>query len=47
MLAKAQMPKEPFIVKGATHMDMYDKHQCVWAAVEKVCRFFGLHLYVA
>src|SRR6266568_8563060 len=42
--AKAQEPKELFVVNGATHMDMYDKPQFVGPAVAKLSRFFGQHL---
>ena len=44
VLAKAQEPKELFIVKGATHMDMYDKPQFVTPAVAKLAEFFGKYL---
>lgn len=44
VLAKAQEPKELFIVKGATHMDMYDKPQFVTPAVAKLAKFFGKYL---
>jgi fermentation-respiration switch protein FrsA (DUF1100 family) len=44
VLAKAQQPKELFIVNGATHMDMYDKPQFVTPAVAKLNTFFGQHL---
>lgn len=39
--AKAQEPKELFVVDGATHMDMYDKPQFVGPAVVKLTAFFG------
>jgi hypothetical protein len=39
--AKAQEPKELFVVEGATHMDMYDKPQFVTPAVAKLADFFG------
>ena len=42
--AKAQEPKELFVVEGATHMDMYDKPQFVTPAVAKLSQFFGQHL---
>ncbi|EER61029.1 alpha/beta hydrolase [[Pseudomonas] boreopolis] len=44
VLAKAQNPKELFIVPGATHVDMYDKPQYVGPAVEKLTGFFRQHL---
>ena len=44
VLAKAQEPKELFVVNGATHMDMYDKLQFVGPAVAKLKTFFGQHL---
>jgi fermentation-respiration switch protein FrsA (DUF1100 family) len=44
VLAKAQQPKEIFIVNGATHMDMYDKPQFVGPAVTKLNAFFSQHL---
>ena len=42
--AKAQEPKELFIVEGATHIDMYDKPQFVTPAVAKLKEFFDKHL---
>ncbi|QCI69507.1 alpha/beta hydrolase [Phreatobacter stygius] len=47
VLAKAQEPKELFVVNGATHMDMYDKPQFVTPAVAKLNAFFGQHLALA
>jgi alkylhydroperoxidase/carboxymuconolactone decarboxylase family protein YurZ len=44
--AKAQQPKELFVVDGATHMDMYDKPQFVGPAVVKLTAFFGKALGV-
>jgi fermentation-respiration switch protein FrsA (DUF1100 family) len=44
VLAKAQQPKELFIVNGATHMDMYDKPQFVRPAVARLKGFFGQNL---
>ncbi|WP_261538835.1 alpha/beta hydrolase [Burkholderia multivorans] len=44
VLAKAQSPKELFVVPGATHVDMYDKPQYVGPAVEKLSGFFRQHL---
>jgi fermentation-respiration switch protein FrsA (DUF1100 family) len=38
---KAKEPKELQIVKGATHIDMYDRPQFVMPAVEKLSAFFG------
>jgi hypothetical protein len=42
--AKAQEPKEVFIVKGASHIDMYDKPQYVTPAVSKLKEFFEKNL---
>jgi hypothetical protein len=42
--AKAQEPKEVFIVKGASHIDMYDKPQYVTPAVAKLKEFFEKNL---
>jgi uncharacterized protein len=38
--AKAQEPKELFVVDGATHMDMYDKPQFVGPAIARLTQFF-------
>jgi len=38
--AQAKEPKEVFVVKGATHIDMYDKPQFVTPAVAKLKEFF-------
>lgn len=37
---QAKEPKEVFVVKGATHIDMYDKPQYVTPAVAKLKEFF-------
>jgi fermentation-respiration switch protein FrsA (DUF1100 family) len=37
---QAKEPKEIFVVKGATHIDMYDKPQYVTPAVAKLKEFF-------
>jgi uncharacterized protein len=37
---QAKEPKEVFVVKGATHIDMYDKRQFVTPAVAKLKEFF-------
>jgi fermentation-respiration switch protein FrsA (DUF1100 family) len=37
---QAKEPKEVFVVKGATHIDMYDKRQFVTPAVAKLTEFF-------
>ena len=37
---QAKEPKEVFVVKGATHIDMYDKPQFVTPAVAKLKEFF-------
>ena len=42
--AKAQEPKELFVVDGATHIDMYDKPQFVTPAVAKLTEFFDKNL---
>jgi fermentation-respiration switch protein FrsA (DUF1100 family) len=42
--AKAGEQKELFEVKGATHIDMYDKPQYVDPAVQKLIEFFGKNL---
>jgi fermentation-respiration switch protein FrsA (DUF1100 family) len=42
--AKAAGPKEMFIVKGATHMDLYDRPQYVNPAVDKLTPFFKTNL---
>jgi fermentation-respiration switch protein FrsA (DUF1100 family)/alkylhydroperoxidase/carboxymuconolactone decarboxylase family protein YurZ len=42
--AKAGKPSELFEVKGATHIDMYDKPQYVEPAVKKLVDFFGKNL---
>ena len=39
-LAAPKEPKEIFVVKGATHIDMYDKPQFVTLAVAKLKEFF-------
>lgn len=40
---KAKEPKELHIVKGATHIDMYDRPQFVTPAVAKLTAFFDSH----
>jgi uncharacterized protein len=42
--AKAQEPKELFVVDGATHIDMYDKPHFVAPAVTKLKEFFDTYL---
>lgn len=42
---KATGPRELFIVKGATHMTMYDVPQDVQQAMEKLTVFFNKNLY--
>lgn len=39
-MKKAKEPRELFVVKGATHVDMYDKPQFVGPAVTKLTSFF-------
>jgi len=41
---KAKDPKELFVVEGATHIDLYDRHQFVTPAVAKLKEFFGRYL---
>lgn len=41
---KAREPKELHVIEGATHIDMYDRPQCVAPAVRKLSDFFGRHL---
>lgn len=41
---KAKEPKELHIVKGATHIDMYDRPQFVTPAVAKLTAFFDSHV---
>lgn len=43
-IAKAQEPKELFIIKGATHIDLYDKPEYVNPAIEKMTGFFKQYL---
>lgn len=42
--AKAKDPKELYIIKGATHFDLYDKDEYVTPAVEKLADFFHKNL---
>jgi uncharacterized protein len=42
--AKAQEPKELFVVEGATHIDMYDRPQYVEPAVVKLSKYFQKYL---
>lgn len=42
--AKAEEPKEIFTIKGATHIDLYDKPEFVNQAVAKLTEFFGKYL---
>lgn len=44
LVAKAAGPKELFIVKGATHMTLYDKPADVDQAVAKLSTFFSTNL---
>lgn len=39
--ARVKEPKEIFTIKGATHVDLYDKPQYVNQAVDKLVEFFG------
>ena len=43
-LEKASEPKELFLIKDATHIDLYDKLQFVDPAVEKLNQFFTQNL---
>jgi fermentation-respiration switch protein FrsA (DUF1100 family) len=45
-LANAHEPKEQFWVKGATHVALYDKDECVTPAVSKLGEFFRTKLTV-
>jgi fermentation-respiration switch protein FrsA (DUF1100 family) len=42
--SKAAQPKEIFIVPSATHVDLYDRPQCVGQAVERLTKFYGQYL---
>lgn len=42
--AKADEPKELFVIPGASHFDLYDKPQYVTPAVDKLAEFFSKHL---
>jgi fermentation-respiration switch protein FrsA (DUF1100 family) len=44
---KANDPKELFLIKGATHIDMYDRDKYVSPAVEKISGFFRQYLQSA
>jgi fermentation-respiration switch protein FrsA (DUF1100 family) len=44
---KANDPKELFLIKGATHIDMYDRDKYVSPAVEKISGFFSQYLQSA
>lgn len=39
-IAKAKEPKELFLIKGASHIDLYDKEEFVGPAIEKLDGFF-------
>ncbi len=43
-IEKAQEPKELFWIDGATHVDLYDKEECLPTVVAKMAGFFGAHL---
>ncbi|GHB73249.1 hypothetical protein GCM10010377_74600 [Streptomyces viridiviolaceus] len=43
-IAKANEPKELFVIDGATHVDLYDKDEYVTLAVAKLTDFFGRNL---
>jgi len=45
--AKAQEPKEIFIIEGASHIDLYDKPQFVSQAVAKLSEYFSTYLKTA
>jgi uncharacterized protein len=42
--AKAQEPKELFLIEGGTHFDFYDQPQYVTPALAKIDAFFKQHL---
>lgn len=42
--AKAKEPKEFFSIKGASHIDLYDKPQYVDKVVKKLVEFFDKHI---
>jgi uncharacterized protein len=46
-IEKAKEPKELFLIKGATHIDMYDRDKYVTPAVEKMSSFFKQYLQSA
>ena len=43
-IGKAQEPKELFLIKGATHVALYDKEEYVGPALSKIESFFKQHL---
>jgi len=43
-IERAQEPKELFWIDGATHIDLYDKHEHVPTAIAKLTDFFRAHL---
>jgi uncharacterized protein len=46
-IEKAKEPKELFLIKGATHIDMYDRDKYVTPAVENMSSFFKQYLQSA
>ena len=40
-IAKAEEPKELFVIDGASHFDLYDKEEHVTPAAAKLAEFFG------
>ncbi|MES5929025.1 hypothetical protein QCI77_23955 [Bacillus cereus group sp. MG9] len=43
-IARAQEPKELFLINGATHVDLYDRPQFVGPVVEQLDSFFKRYL---
>lgn len=43
-LPKATAPKELYWIDGATHNDLYDKHEYVTPAVARLTEFFEINL---
>ena len=42
--AKAQAPKDLFLIEGGTHFDFYDRPEYVTPALAKIDTFFKSHL---
>ena len=43
-ISKAKEPKELFEIKGATHIDLYDKPEYVEQVVKKLVEFFDKYV---